>query len=74
MANATFEKDMQLCPHCGQPLYSAKDLEKRVSTPLIFAFEQYEAWKRLKANENEEKLRKVAPKDSSNIVEGVVNE
>jgi len=74
MVTATFEKEVQLCSHCGQPLYSVKDLEKRLGAPLIFAFEQYEAWKKLKATENEEKLQKVAPNSSIDNEKGVVNE
>lgn len=49
------EKEIQICPHCGQVVYSAKDLEKRLGTPILFLFEQYEQWK---------KLQEVAPKDS----------
>ena len=69
MFNENCENEIQLCPHCGQPLYTAKTLEKRLGSPLIFAFEQYEAWKKLKTIEDE-KLQKVAPNSSSNIEKG----
>ncbi|MEI7960924.1 MAG: hypothetical protein WCI04_01180 [archaeon] len=53
------QNETKICSCCGQPIYTCKELEKKLGTPIIFIFEQYELWKKL----NDEKTTHPHPQE-----------
>jgi hypothetical protein len=41
------QTETKICSCCGQPIYTSKELEKKLGLPIVYLLEQYDLWKKL---------------------------